>query len=292
MTGEWSAVYEPPPPPPVSCAVDYARGNRESGLLNINPNGDGVTLVPVWCDHVTDGGGWTLVASVRTQSAFWTSSAYNAGNSARVKTLGSPNPEKNYARHDSAEHFSRLDALLFTATAWLFIPAYCFANPRQVLKLPVWKTLLDAGNFGGGSSKLRVTVARLDTNAEVTLGIMIGMSMKEPSFTFTNPTSMLDSAGNSHTDKARCVMQYSSDMEGQIGHASFDASDHSCTGSLSWNGNCGYTSLGHNGGYEGSGSGRFSHPCSLCQGYGCASDGQSCGSGSRCYYNSKWYWIK
>ena len=27
------------------------------------------------------------------------------------------------------EHFSRLDALLFTATTWIFIPAYCFAVP-------------------------------------------------------------------------------------------------------------------------------------------------------------------
>ena len=34
------------------------------------------------------------------------------------------------ARQDSAEDFSRLNALLFTATpAWIFIPAYCFANP-------------------------------------------------------------------------------------------------------------------------------------------------------------------
>ena len=33
------------------------------------------------------------------------------------------------ARHDSAEDFSRLDALLFTAMAWIFIPAYCFARP-------------------------------------------------------------------------------------------------------------------------------------------------------------------
>ena len=27
------------------------------------------------------------------------------------------------------EHFSRLGALLFTAMAWIFIPAYCFAIP-------------------------------------------------------------------------------------------------------------------------------------------------------------------
>ena len=33
------------------------------------------------------------------------------------------------ARHDSAEDFSRLGALLFTAMGWIFIPAYCFAIP-------------------------------------------------------------------------------------------------------------------------------------------------------------------
>ena len=33
------------------------------------------------------------------------------------------------ARRDSAEHFSRLNALLFTATDWIFIPAHCFAIP-------------------------------------------------------------------------------------------------------------------------------------------------------------------
>ena len=33
------------------------------------------------------------------------------------------------ARQASAEDFSRLDALLFTAMAWIFIPAYCFAIP-------------------------------------------------------------------------------------------------------------------------------------------------------------------
>ena len=33
------------------------------------------------------------------------------------------------ARQDFAEDFSRLNALLFTATDWIFIPAYCFALP-------------------------------------------------------------------------------------------------------------------------------------------------------------------
>ena len=35
----------------------------------------------------------------------------------------------SHARRDSAERFSRLDALLYPAIAWIFIPAYCFAIP-------------------------------------------------------------------------------------------------------------------------------------------------------------------
>ena len=34
-------------------------------------------------------------------------------------------------RRDSAEHFSRLNAQLFTAMTWIFIPAFCFAISRQ-----------------------------------------------------------------------------------------------------------------------------------------------------------------
>ena len=37
--------------------------------------------------------------------------------------------EELEACHDSEEDFCRLDALLCTATAWIFIPAYCFAIP-------------------------------------------------------------------------------------------------------------------------------------------------------------------
>ena len=32
-------------------------------------------------------------------------------------------------RRDSAEDFFRLDAPIFTAMTWIFIPAYCFAIP-------------------------------------------------------------------------------------------------------------------------------------------------------------------
>ena len=46
------------------------------------------------------------------------------------------------ARRDSAEDFSRLNALLlFTATAWIFIPAYCSANSRQVVVRPVQRRI-------------------------------------------------------------------------------------------------------------------------------------------------------
>ena len=55
----------------------------------------------------------------------------------KMKPMGLLNPflyqntaAFNDARQDSAEDFCRLGALLFTATAWIFIPpAYCFAVP-------------------------------------------------------------------------------------------------------------------------------------------------------------------
>ena len=40
-----------------------------------------------------------------------------------------PGARSYLARHDSAEDFSRLNAILFTAMASIFIPAYCFAIP-------------------------------------------------------------------------------------------------------------------------------------------------------------------
>ena len=45
-----------------------------------------------------------------------------------LRDLGAPvDGDARAARQDSAEDFSRLGALLFTAMAWIFIPAYCFA---------------------------------------------------------------------------------------------------------------------------------------------------------------------
>jgi len=50
------------------------------------------------------------------------------GDAGRV-TLFGESAGGGSARHDSAEHFSRLDALQCTAMAWIFIPAYCSAVP-------------------------------------------------------------------------------------------------------------------------------------------------------------------
>ena len=55
------------------------------------------------------------------------------GTSCAVEPLVCVNVFHNYARRrDSAEDFSQLNALLCTARDWIFIPAYCFATPRQV----------------------------------------------------------------------------------------------------------------------------------------------------------------
>ena len=57
-------------------------------------------------------------------SQFFKLFAGAAKNEALVKCVA-----KAVARHDPAEDFSRLNALLFTAMGWIFIPAYCFTVP-------------------------------------------------------------------------------------------------------------------------------------------------------------------
>jgi len=56
-------------PPPVcdlfaTCRVAQAAGRTESGVYRLRPGPD-LSTWTVWCDQVTDGGGWTLVASSR-----------------------------------------------------------------------------------------------------------------------------------------------------------------------------------------------------------------------------------
>jgi hypothetical protein len=88
----------------------------------------------------TDGGGWTLVASVVNHSSFWDPNSYNSSNSARTIDIGSPSPTTDY-----------------------------------VMQLNKWKILL--GN-GGNNSWFRLTVRRIDNDTDVTLGFLQGLQMK------------------------------------------------------------------------------------------------------------------
>ena len=113
------------------------------------------------------GGGWMLAAKMKDPQSGWSDSGSAEGQTSNIRgysewgdfdsswwtqTTGATEPSTadvadtnsdfksqlfNYystgggvARHDSAEHFSRLNALLFTATDWIFITVpYCFAIP-------------------------------------------------------------------------------------------------------------------------------------------------------------------
>ncbi len=224
------------------------------GLYWLDPDGSGgIDAFETWCD-MSDGG-WALAAAVVSHSPFWTAATYNTGNSARAADLGTANPGQNF-----------------------------------VLQLPKWRAMLARE---GSSSLFKLTVRRIDNDADVELGRLQGLQMQTDG-RFLNPTAAWDGFGNSKSATGACVIQYNSDFQGTIVNAAFDNTDTACTSYIGWNGNCGYPSMGTNGSYYGSGTSRFVHPCSLNANYYCGGDNMTGGgSGSTaCYFKRKWYWIR
>ena len=55
--------------PATSCrALQQAIGSAKSGRYNVLGNYANAKVMPVWCDMITDGGGWTLVAAIRADA--------------------------------------------------------------------------------------------------------------------------------------------------------------------------------------------------------------------------------
>ena len=179
-------------PMPRSCNDLKSRNYVSGNYILIDSNN---LAFATYCDMDSDGGGWSLVASVATQSSFWSASTYTEETSALKKTLGSPSLSENY-----------------------------------VLKLPTWKTLL---SYSGDESELRLTVKQMeeDGGETRTLGTLVGIQMKD-NFGFTNPKSSYNGTGFKSTSLSRCVIQFSSNFESSLSRVQFYTS--ACTSGILW----------------------------------------------------------
>lgn len=87
------------PTDPTSCWDALQQGMTDSGVVTIDPNGDG-TKIEVYCDQVNDEGGWALLYNSLgvengTTPAFW-NIPYEARLATKIEPPGPPGLDKNY----------------------------------------------------------------------------------------------------------------------------------------------------------------------------------------------------
>ena len=99
------------------CAFEVAAYQQGANVTYIDPSSSQI------------GHKETIKDTARVLGRMYDAIEYRGADQHTVEQLAEFAGVPTLARLVSAEDFSRLDALLFTATAWIFIPAYCFALP-------------------------------------------------------------------------------------------------------------------------------------------------------------------